>query len=379
MPLIEAGSKFQTAHSIFDGVNTQYFDLEIGDVLDTNFQPQVKIKRWNNECNFSMRLLGHGTAAPDKNPVFDGTKATWGGNGASAEFYQLADDTGFEFAVRFNAQPPTADIKFSLESKGFVFDKQTSGDPAVNGSYAVYHDSKAHNKYGTGKGFHIWTPWIEGMVNAVLTRVYCTIDINVPLKIMTISIPQAFYDTVDWSDVLLDPTLGYTTIGASTINTLSAPCYNLGPMPENGTLDSVVMYISSFNTTAREGTMAVYRDSSGVPGALLSSSASVFVEATSPTWHSETMSGSLTSGEELYAAIQGENSASAIYFDSVSGYTRWTNAQTFPTWADPYSNTGSTASRRASAYINYTASGGGVSLLPRRYGRGVCRGVVRGS
>ena len=32
-------------------------EIEIGDLLSEEFQPQVKLKQWDNECNFSVRMI----------------------------------------------------------------------------------------------------------------------------------------------------------------------------------------------------------------------------------------------------------------------------------------------------------------------------------
>ena len=33
------------------------YKIEIGDSKDIDFKPQVKIMRWDNECNFSVRRI----------------------------------------------------------------------------------------------------------------------------------------------------------------------------------------------------------------------------------------------------------------------------------------------------------------------------------
>ena len=40
------------------------FETEIGDVKQTDFLPQIKVKRWDNECNFSVRLIDDDFSLP---------------------------------------------------------------------------------------------------------------------------------------------------------------------------------------------------------------------------------------------------------------------------------------------------------------------------
>jgi len=52
----ELKNKFNLLNNTFISKEKE-FETEVGDLLQTDFFPQVKIKRWSNEANFSLRLI----------------------------------------------------------------------------------------------------------------------------------------------------------------------------------------------------------------------------------------------------------------------------------------------------------------------------------
>lgn len=227
-------------------------DVEIGDIKEGKmFYPQFKTKHWSNECNFSVRLKDDDYST-GKVSEKDG-KVSWKNKDRTARFYDkddVSDNGGFEFEVEFATKPVSNVVEFSLESKNLVFYKQvevsdTEAQKLIDAtvqakvtnpslviptlaeakrlirpenvldSYAVYHSYKKNNNilkdYQTGKAFHIYRAWAED-ANGI--RVWCDMDIDANTKEMQITIPQDFLDTAQYP-VLLDPTFGYTTAGAS--------------------------------------------------------------------------------------------------------------------------------------------------------------------
>ncbi len=41
-----------------------FIEVEVGDSKQEDFYPQTKIKRWDNECNFSVRLNDNNKKKP---------------------------------------------------------------------------------------------------------------------------------------------------------------------------------------------------------------------------------------------------------------------------------------------------------------------------
>jgi len=366
MPLQENQGKYSTDFT----KDNQRFDIEIGDTKQPNFHPQVKIKRWDNEANFSLRLLGFGVANPGNPASRSNDVVSWQGQNCTAKFYQHLDDSGFEFEVNFTAQPPTRQIRFSIQSKGLDFkfqpeltqleidDGAKRPDNIIN-SYAVFHSTKENNNYGTGKAFHLYRPWIE---DTILGRVWCDLDITG--AVLTITIPQDFYDNADWSNVTLDPTLGYITIGGTGVRTTVLRCHRLGAMTENGDLDDINVYIETFNGGSKEGRFGFYDESEGEPNALLDSTGRFVDTGNDPGWRQDTFVATLTSGQTYYIATFGESINSDIFYDTDTNYAMRENTSvSFSTYPDPFNQDSTFADRRVSAYINYTASGGSTALL----------------
>jgi len=205
-------------------------EIEVGDKKQPGIAyPQFKTKHWDNECNFSLRLIDDDYMVATIQTVAD--KIEWERAGRKARFYELAtggEDGGFEFEVEFAAKPTSNVIEFSVQSKGFRFEYQpplTQGEidrgairPAnVEKSYAVYHKTKKNNTIGgkhyrAGKAFHIYR---AHAVDASENEVWCDLFYNDSTSTLTVTVPQAFLDTAVYP-VIVDPTFGYTTAGASS-------------------------------------------------------------------------------------------------------------------------------------------------------------------
>ena len=344
---------------------------EIGDTKQPDFHPQVKLARWGNEVNFSVRLVSAETGLVS----FDRSTVRWATpSGFEARFYDkgFTDGGGFEFEVWLASQPVSNVIEFSLRHKGLVFAQQGSltteeiaaGDrrPAnVVGSYAVYHASRVNGVYRAGKAFHLYRPWAR---DAVGTRVWCDLFVDPAGNRLTITVPQAFLDAAVYP-VLIDPTLGYTTVGGSAGTLANTLAYALSKytMAEAGTATAVQIYTE---TNGSNITFAIYTDSSGVPNTTVSISAGgTLGGAASPEWKSRTITGSLSSGATYWPAAEQGNTVEMRY-DTVTDIARyWVKVGSYTAGAmefDPWGSGSSLWDRRVSIYLDYTASGGGGKL-----------------
>lgn len=199
-----------------------FAEVEVGDRKQSDFYPQVKIKRWNNECNFSARLK-----AEHKNPkvVEEDGKIKWKDSDIEAHFYELAADGeqleegGLEFEIVYHKKPKSNVVEFTIQTKGLDFfyqphEAEGSTIPEnAKGSYAVYHKTQMHNQYKTGKAFHIYRPHV---VDADGNETWADLHIDVDSGTLEITVPQDFLDHAVYP-VLVDPTLGYTSIGSNIV------------------------------------------------------------------------------------------------------------------------------------------------------------------
>jgi len=198
--------------------------VEIGDSLQPDFKPQVKIKRWDNEVNFSMRAEEHPEAIVEE---VDGVikYITPKYEVHQYEKPEAGEDGGFEFEWVLKEIPESNVLTTTIQSKGLDFfyqpaltqeeiDSGSSRPENVIGSYAVYHSEKRDNKVGgmeykTGKAFHIYRP---EAVDANGVRTWC--ELNIDNGNLTVTVPQGFLDTAVYP-VIVDPTFGYTSLGVS--------------------------------------------------------------------------------------------------------------------------------------------------------------------
>lgn len=162
-------------------------DIEIGDVKQSTFYPQLKVKRWENEVNFSVRLKDNDYASAII--VEEDDKIKWKNGKREVHFYDietdgthLFEDGGYELNVVFLEKPDINIVEFTIETKNVVFyyqppltDEQKAekcipdGEPVWEqldqaiGSYAIYHKSfpntiKGNKLYRCGKIAHIFRP-----------------------------------------------------------------------------------------------------------------------------------------------------------------------------------------------------------------------------
>lgn len=100
-------------------------EVEIGDTKLVDFYPQVKIQRWDNEVNCSIRLkdteLGLATITFDKDNII------WKKGNIESHFYDIVEgEGGYECDIHLKADPrPTKTgnhkIEFTLNAKGLSF------------------------------------------------------------------------------------------------------------------------------------------------------------------------------------------------------------------------------------------------------------------
>ena len=124
---------------------------------------------------------------------------------------------GIEFNLTLDKKPITNVFLFPIATQNLSFYYQPALTPEeiakgevrsdnVTGSYAVYHTSKRHNEYKTGKAFHIYRPkaiddngdWIWG--NMSIGNGNLTIELN-----------QDWLDKAKYP-VILDPIIGYDVL-----------------------------------------------------------------------------------------------------------------------------------------------------------------------
>ena len=217
----------------------------------------------------------------------------------------------------------------------------------VVGSYAAYHDSKRDNEYKTGKAFHIYRPqlidaegkkaWAEFNRDAETTRK------------LIIMLPQKFLDEAVYP-VTIDPTFGYTSIGASNdtwglgyANSVKAI------LSEAGTITSLSLYCS--------GTINVitglYADSGGAAGSLLATSSPATPTST-PAWVDFPINYAASAATYHLVCLPNQTGTIAVKYDSASTHHGYKSGNTYPTLPNPFNEGGSDSTNFYSFYATYT-------------------------
>ena len=102
-----------------------YLEIEIGDEKDiSKFQPQVKIMRWDNEVNLSVRFQDDEIDTPTIDTSTDKIKLLT--QKKEIHLYEMAPSEkqeagGYEFEIILKEKPKTNVMSFSMETKGLDF------------------------------------------------------------------------------------------------------------------------------------------------------------------------------------------------------------------------------------------------------------------
>lgn len=197
--------------------NSKGHEVQIGDSKDVLFYPQVKIRFWSNELNLSLRLRGFGTGTH----TFKENKVRWDSDDGSAAMVFIDQGNDFDFRTVLKVKPDSNVIKYSIRSKNLKFEKQYAltqseieeddnigGNPKgqnsdrpenIINSFAVFHDSKKDNKYGSGKAFHIYRIKARDSNG---NSTWCNQRIDTPTNRYQIQIPQNFLDSATYPVII---------------------------------------------------------------------------------------------------------------------------------------------------------------------------------
>ena len=305
---------------------------------------------------------------------YDGGSLLWGNGSQQARLVDTVMGGLPEF--RLDAilldRPLTDVVRFKLEYSNCSFHYQGQLTPEqiragrnrpdrVVGSYAVRRsDGKKNNMYQTGKVFHLFRPLVTDWAGQ---SIYADIRL------------EKIDDNSSWLDVIIDPVwlshatypvvvdpdIGYTTIGASNSSIENTAYGYEFTMTEAGTLDSISAYcIENGSTGAHTTECAVYEaDDTRLA---VSAQKNDWVNATA-AWGTHTVSGSPSlSNAATYRALCGSSGGgstlSLYYDDNISAQNPALISYTLGSYPDPGTAV-STTTEDYSVYVTYTAGGGG--------------------
>lgn len=347
-------------------IDKDRIEIEIGDIKQLEFHPQVKIKRWDNEVNFSVRLKHE-----EENPIITSNKEkiNWKGDKVEVDFYDIKEgEGGYEFEITLKEKPKSNKVEFSLNTKGlnFYYQPELTQEEIehgairpdnVIGSYAVYCSEekiniKGQKEYKSGKVGHIYRPRIE---DANGDWVWGKLNIDKEKGILSVEIPQEFLDNATYPiKHAAGLTIGYTSVGGSSSN------FNVGTLTGNkytgasGIGNSMSVYCS-YGDPGAKIKVGAYLDSDD-------SLVAYTEEITAPAsvgWVSGDFSSTFSLSAVAYKfEILFGVYVTRLYFDN-STYDRYQGSATYPTFPNPFSGyTTYNNSLRFSMYMTYTAVSG---------------------
>ncbi len=246
---------------------------------------------------------------------------------------------------------------------------------SVAGSYAFYHKAEKNNRikiggrdttvfrYGTGKAFHLYTPYAWDVRG---DTVKCSLYIDTGNESLEIYLPKDFAGTAEYP-VTIDPQFGKTDVGSSLMllgaNYSAATLFNA---PGSGVLDSFAVYVEEDGTPGTVGA-AIYDDDGGCDG--LRDTTIGMIATASPGWYQMKAAGEaeVSSGADYWLAAFCGGSPFNLRYDSYSG------AETIRNYLNPWpppdpclNPTWNHPDRLVSIYAVYTTGGPDENEVSRR-------------
>ena len=308
-----------------------------------NPYPTLELLKWR-DTSFLISLMEVYPEEPEL--IIDGNKIIYSNSWFDEVFYEV--ENGFEYEVILKVRPNKNHITFDVNSENLKFNFQAplneiptndgfdcnatdcldeNGFVVIHrpekivGSYAVYHESKAHNEYKTGKAFSIYKPHI---IDANGNQEWCEIDYDESKTEITIECPRAFIRNAVYP-LTIDPTFGYDTEGGSNISFSAGFAVGniFGFYSADGTETITELHAWLFDEFAT-GTfkMALYDLASALTLGdryFAADQGSMSIADTTPRdWNILGLSHSLVNGNDYYVAYGEQSMATNIMYDSES-------------------------------------------------------------
>jgi hypothetical protein len=345
----------------------------------------VLLSRWNGAGRLGVFYAEH---ALSELRYSDLGVATWRGETHALRAY-LADAATVEVELILLRKPETNVFTFDLQGDDalrFQHQPELRQDEIGRGcrrpehiinSFAVYHSRlrdhwRGYGNFATGKLWHIHR---AKAIDADRRERWCAMR-HAPGALQVIA-PPDFIREASYP-LLIDPTFGYTSVGASN-GTLATEFYEAhGPYSpgSNGDAESVSAATSAFGNAM---TLGIYSDSSGTPGTNLRDTAEG-TTTTGDAFFTINLDSPLSvSSGSSYWLMNAQPGTVAYKYDA-GGAVNWKFANiSYSAGSLPanWPGTLATVNDTYSIYSTYTASGGGGGFLVQGALLSTGRGLVQ--
>lgn len=340
---------------------------------------QMDLIGWNSEYKISIipqiptALLGakgdKPFTVPADRPLLSKKMEYKSGNVTA--FIEPKEGTENEFDIDFtlDSKPDTNVFTYKIEGAGeFDFfyqpaltqqeiDEGAERPENVEGSYAVYHKTKADHRigqtnYATGKAFHIFRP---KAIDANGAEVWA--ELSYADGVLGVTVPQKFLDDAAYP-VKVDPTFGYTTQGGST-RTRTANGMNGTRFTSSADIteaDSISLY-AAFESSAGNVKMTITDVSRVLITNGVAPAVAVNGTVNVKSWRTSTYSSkpSITASTDYWLGYVPDVQIGVAYDAGTSNYQYNDNSNSYATPTNP--SDGSLFADKYSIYVTYTCTG----------------------
>src|SRR3990167_11274648 len=114
-------------------------EVEIGDSKQPDFKPQVKLMRWDNEVNFSVRFIDNSVDIETVKTETD--KIIWEKGNYKIEFQDIlptdTDEGSHKYIWYLKQKPLTNKVEFTIQSKGldFFYKPELTAEEIAEGTF----------------------------------------------------------------------------------------------------------------------------------------------------------------------------------------------------------------------------------------------------
>jgi hypothetical protein len=233
----------------------RYLTVEIGDSTKKDFTPVIRIDAWLGECVAEISLENDdyplAAATREVSMLNADSKVTIGTPIIEHEAFRR-EDGNFEWNMLLHSKPLSNIFEYNINLEGLVLSYQPplpiddtleyeiyDGDTSIHhrplhvvGSYVAWHSTQAGNykypiegdtilyQFQTGVAWRMYRPqaW-----DSKGDTVWCALNIDTAIGILSITVPQKFLDGAAYP-IVIDPTIGVTSVGGSNLVTSFYRC-----------------------------------------------------------------------------------------------------------------------------------------------------------
>jgi hypothetical protein len=342
------------------------------------FVPNINMSKWDDEHWINLNLP---IAIANQVETYDGKKVSIAVGDNSFNYYP-ANENDLEFEIVFGRKPTLMELSLNIIDSGNLdylyqpaltqaeIDDGHNRPDNVVGAYAVCA-RKMNNKYCTGIFCHFYYPYLKD-ADGKIVRVD---GFDISDGKMTVILPTEWMATAKYP-VILDPTVGYSTAGASSWATTDK-CSVWSQATSTGTTNNFHVALAAVGATTH-GKMGLYGpiDSDGAPWSHTRMEQSAEkTDLTVSDDNSAVASGiTITSGQYYAVAWCAEDASTAIkYTSGASGVGHFNTPNYTNEMIDPYAAGGDAWTYKFSLWVDYTVTGGGLGAKRQASSTGMRR------